>query len=250
MKILKHNIILLPDYMDDPVVDNLIYTKLNKINFYKFNWMKKIQENDEISFDFLKKLVLTYLESLKINYENTIIIGKGIMGLILCWIHDDYKFKKVFLINPFFSTNIINPYTDKISSYKSDIGSYWKQVEKEYYDPTIMIKDRNNDLFLEKYRYYFKNFKIYDKVMAFINDYSNLKHIYHYEYKYNLNNLTILLGDNNKVISIKNTIKRLNYINKNKNVVDLNINFFSNASHHIEYDKPTELLKVINKELD
>lgn len=108
MKIPKYNLILLPDYMDDPIVDNKVYAKLNnKINFYKFNWMERIHENDEITFELLKNLYVSYLESLKIKHEETIIIGKGIMGLILCWLHKHYQFKKVMLINPFFSTNII-----------------------------------------------------------------------------------------------------------------------------------------------
>lgn len=252
MKMHKYNLILLPDYMDDPVVDNKVYVQLNnKINFYKFNWMERIHENDEITFELLKNLYVSYLESLKIKHEETIIIGKGIMGLILCWLHKHYQFKKVILINPFFSTNIINPYTNKIASYKSDIGSYWKQVEKEYYNPVTMIENRNNDLFLIKYVYRFKHFAVYDKVMAFINDYSNLKIINRYESNYDLNNFTILLGQNDKVISIKKTLDRIEYINKkHNNSNNLKIEIISCASHHIEYDKPVEFLELIQRELN
>lgn len=61
MKIPKYNLILLPDYMDDPVVDNKVYVQLNnKINFYKFNWMERIHENDEITFELLKNLYVSY----------------------------------------------------------------------------------------------------------------------------------------------------------------------------------------------
>lgn len=251
MKIAKYNLILLPDYMDDPIIDNKVYTLLNnRVNFYKFNWMENIQDNDEITFDLLKNLFTNYLQSLKVNYEETIIIGKGIMGLILCWLHNNYKFKKVILINPFFSTNIINPYTNKIASYKSDIGSYWKQIEKEYYDPVTMIVNRSNDLFLAKYRYRYKNFSTYDKVMAFINDYSNLKIINQYEHNYDLSNFTILLGSDDEVISIKKTLNRIDFINKKHSNNGLKIKILNHASHHLEYDNQKEFLELLEEELN
>lgn len=236
-KLIK-NLVVFPDYMDDINQQSLVYNPyFDEQNLFIFNPNILQNYQDKITLDTIEEIVVKYLSNLKIDFQQTIIVAKGLLATIICRVKTNFNFQQTILINPIFADALINPYTSNKPSYKLNLNHVWQQTLKEYYQANKIFIDKQSLIFIERYKFYTQYWEYHTKITSLLNDFIYLKSIKNQEKNYNLEQTIVLLGAYNKVIDVKKTKNILHKMFPKTLVVDFNF-----SSHHLEMDEPLKLL--------
>ena len=247
----KKNILILPEYTENLEIFKSSFRELEtSFNLIYLDWSDLYSLKEDLKFQNLFEYVGQKMDELNLDYSETIFIGFGIGATILQYFAQSKKPLGEILVSPIYSTTFVNPFTSNIPSYKDDLASYYIRLKKEYFNFHNFFIDKNDENFLNKYKYYYENKDFFDTVIAQISLYESLKEIREFENSY-VKNTAIFFGVYDEVSEFKDFVNSKKFKRLNGEVPVL---LFNQSSHHLQEEENNNFInKVIyyaNKWID